>query len=133
MNNAGKTENTLSQMEQWSIHSNVINYVQYSENPKNFHAMSVKPIYKNKINIERRQGEKDRSTSDISLVDISDILRKEYLGRCEGVKSEILVRTRFNENSDLSMTESGKTSMIRDHKMVAEEKFSNVRTRVYNW
>ena len=28
VNNAGITENTLSQMEQWSILSNVINYVQ---------------------------------------------------------------------------------------------------------
>ena len=41
VNNAGKIENTLSQMEQWSILSNVINYVQYSKNPKDFHAMSV--------------------------------------------------------------------------------------------
>ena len=30
VNNAGKIENTLSQMEQWSILSNVINYLQYS-------------------------------------------------------------------------------------------------------
>ena len=41
VNNAGKIQNTLSQMEQWSILSNVINYVQYS---KKFHAMSIKPI-----------------------------------------------------------------------------------------
>ena len=34
VNNACKIENTLSQMEQWSILSNVINYVQYSKNPK---------------------------------------------------------------------------------------------------
>ena len=29
VNNAGKIESMLSQMEQWSILSNVINYVQY--------------------------------------------------------------------------------------------------------
>ena len=39
------------------------------------------------------------------------------------MKSEILVTTRFNGNSDLSMTYLGKASMIRDHKMVTEEKF----------
>ena len=55
MNNAGRIENTLSQMEQWSILSNVINYVQYSKNPKNFHVMSVKSTNKNKINIRRKQ------------------------------------------------------------------------------
>ena len=44
VNNAGKIENTLSQMEQWSIISNIINYMQYSKIPKNFHAMLIKPI-----------------------------------------------------------------------------------------
>ena len=46
VNNAGKIENMLSQMGQWPILSNVINYMQYSKNPKNFHAMSIKPINK---------------------------------------------------------------------------------------
>ena len=32
VNNAGKIESMLSQMEQWSILSNVINYMQYSKN-----------------------------------------------------------------------------------------------------
>ena len=39
------------------------------------------------------------------------------------MKSEILNTTRFDKNSDLSMTYLGKTNMIRNHKMVAEEKF----------
>ena len=65
VNNAGKVESMLLPNEQWSILSNVINYVQYSKNPKNFHTMSIKPINKNKINIGRRQGEKDRFTSQI--------------------------------------------------------------------
>ena len=39
------------------------------------------------------------------------------------MKSEILNTTRFDENSDLTTTYLGKTNMIRDHKMVAEEKF----------
>ena len=47
---------------------------------------------------------KDRFTSVISLIDVSERLTEEYLGRYEGVKSEILNTTRFDENSDLSMT-----------------------------
>ena len=35
VNNAGKIEHTLSQMEQWSILSNVISYVQYSKKSQN--------------------------------------------------------------------------------------------------
>ena len=46
VNNAGRIENMLSQMEQWSVLSNVIYYVQHSKYPKNFHAMSIKPINK---------------------------------------------------------------------------------------
>ena len=123
VNNAGKIENTLSQMEQWSILSNVINYVQYSKNPKNFHMMSIKPINNSKINVGRKGGEKDRFTSEVSLIDTSDRLTEEYLDRYKGVKSEILNTTRFDENSDLSMTYLGITNMIRYHKVVAEEKF----------
>ena len=40
------------------------------------------------------------------------------------MKSEILNTTRFDENSDLGMAYLGKTNIIRDHKMIAEEKFS---------
>ena len=34
VNNPGKIETTLSQIEQWLILSNVINYVQYDKHPK---------------------------------------------------------------------------------------------------
>ena len=44
VNNTAKMETTLSQMEQWSTLSNVINYVQYNKHPKNIHTMSLKPI-----------------------------------------------------------------------------------------
>ena len=48
VNNTSKTENTLSQMEQWSILSNVMNYVQYSKTSKNFHNVITKPVNINK-------------------------------------------------------------------------------------
>ena len=34
VNNAGKKETTLSQMEQWLILSNIINYVHYDKHPR---------------------------------------------------------------------------------------------------
>ena len=74
-------ESTLSQMEQWSILSNVINCMQYGKNPKNFHAMLIKPINKNKNNVRRREEDKDRFLSQISLTDTSDRLMEEYLDR----------------------------------------------------
>ena len=66
VNNTGKIESRVH-YPKWNsstILSNVINYVQYSKNPKKmFHAMSIKPINKNKSNEARKEGEKDRFTS----------------------------------------------------------------------
>ena len=42
VNNTGKIETTLSQMEQLSILSIVRNYVLNDKHPKTFHSMSVK-------------------------------------------------------------------------------------------
>ena len=48
VNNAGKIESTLYQVEQWSIFSNVTTYVQYDKNLKSFPIMPVKPVNKMK-------------------------------------------------------------------------------------
>ena len=112
VNDTGKIESILSQMEQQSILSSVINYVQYSKNPKNIHTMSIKPISKNKISVGRREEDKDRFSSQVSLEDTSDRLTEEYLDSYEGVKLEILNMTRFNENSDLSMTYLGRSKWL---------------------
>ena len=65
VNNTGKIETTLSQMEQWSILSNVINYLQYDKNPKNFHTMSIKSVNKIKDKIKNKKDERERSVSEI--------------------------------------------------------------------
>ena len=60
-------------MEQWSILSNIINYVQYSKNPKNFHAMSIKPINKNKVSVGRKEKDIDTFSLQVDLADAPDI------------------------------------------------------------
>ena len=104
VNNASKIENTLSQMEQWSIFSNVINYVQYSKNPKDFHAMTIIPVNNRKVDKAMEDKDKYDLSLRIDLIDFSDRSREEYLDRYEGVTSEILNTTRFDENIDLSTT-----------------------------
>ena len=49
---------------------------------------------------------------------------EESLDMYEGVKSEILNTTRFDESSDLSITYLCRSSMTRNDKMIVEEKFS---------
>ena len=41
----------------------------------------------------------------------------------EGVQSEVINTTRFDENSDLSITYFGRIDMVRESKIQAEEKF----------
>ena len=52
-----------------------------------------------------------------------DILREEYLDLYEGLQSEILNTTRFDENSDLSTTYLGKADRYKNSKIKAEESF----------
>ena len=96
--------------------------MQYSKNPKTFHAMSIKPTNKNK-KYRKKRGREGQIHVKISLMDTSDRLTEEYLDRYKGVRSEILNTTRFDKNSDLSMTYLSRPSMVKDHKMVTDERF----------
>ena len=48
VNNVDRVEMSHSPIEQWSILSNVINYVQHSRNPLNFHFVMVKLVKSSK-------------------------------------------------------------------------------------
>ena len=44
VNNVEKVETVLSQMEQWSILSNVVNYIQYDRHPKDFYNSNIRAV-----------------------------------------------------------------------------------------
>ena len=50
-------------------------------------------------------------------------LREEYLDIYDGIQSEILSTTRFDENSDLSTTYLGRVDITRASKIKMEETF----------
>ena len=110
-------------MEQWSILSNVINYVQYSKNPKNFHSMTIRPVKFNKVVKNKKGRNINKYLLEVNLADSSNRSKEEYLDRYEGVKSEIVDTTRFDKNSDLSATYLGKINMTHDKDLIVEEKF----------
>ena len=110
-------------MEQWSILSNVINYVQYSKNPKIFHSMTIRPAKLNKVVKNTKGRNTNEFLLEINLIDSSDRSKEEYLDRYEGIKSEIVDTTRFDENSDLSTTYLGKLNMTCDKDLIVEERF----------
>ena len=46
VNNAEKIEPLLTQMQQWSILSNILNYIQYDRYPNNWHSLGISMINK---------------------------------------------------------------------------------------
>ena len=103
LNNKYKDNNNTSQMEQLPILSNVVNYVQYNRNPKNFGELNVKVLdqkYHKKMNETLKDDE--RQTVEIDFGNNPDKLRREYSGMYEGVQLEVLNTTRFDESSDWS-------------------------------
>ena len=120
VNNASRIDNALTQIEQWSTLSNVINYVQYSKNPKNFHSMTIEPAKLNKTNKSTKSRNVNKSLLDVNLIEGPGRSKEEYLDRYEGVKSEIVDTTGFEENSDLSTTYLGEINMTRDKDLVIE-------------
>ena len=47
VNKAERDNAIISQMEQWSILSNVINYLQYNRHPKNFYGLDIRAVKQN--------------------------------------------------------------------------------------
>ena len=93
VNHAEKIEMQKTQMEQWSILSNSLNYVWHSQFNSMDHSLNVKPVnrYKVKPNEEKEFREVDFGTN-------SQNLQAEYLDVYEGMQSDIVSSSRFDEN-----------------------------------
>ena len=60
---------------------------------------------------------------ELDFWDTPDRLKKEYLDVYDGIHSEVLSTTRFDENSDLSTTYLGKLEKSKNNKIKAVELF----------
>ena len=111
----------MTQMKQWSILSNVLNYTQYDKHPKNCHNLNVNVVNKCRKTSNIKEEEKDMLELDFGHT--LDKLREEYLDVYEGIQSEILSTTRFDENSDISTTYLGKADKSKNNIIKTEESF----------
>ena len=105
VNNEEKLEPLMTQMEQWSILSNVLNYIKYDIHPKNYHNLRINAVNKYKNSLDTSE---ERDTVDVDFGVMPKILWEEYLDVYEGIQSEIVNTTRFDENSNLSTTYLGR-------------------------
>ena len=67
--------------------------------------------------------EKERQVLKLDFGDTPEKLKEEYLDMYDGIQSEILRSTRFDENSDLSTTYLERVDMARANKIEAMEIF----------
>ena len=119
VNNAEKKEPLITQMEQWSILSNILNYAQNSRFNSMNHTLEVKAMnkYKSKPNV-------DREFKEIYCGTTPQKLQEEYMDIYEGIHSKIVSTNRFDENSYISTTYLGKIeSRGNQDKLKAEESF----------
>ena len=117
VNNAEKIEPLMTQMEQWLILSNVLNYVQHSRYHSMNHTLDVKAVnrYKSKPDV-------NREFKELKFGATPQKLQEEHMDMYEGIYSDTVSSNRFNENSDISTTYLGKIESNKD-KLKAEESF----------
>ena len=73
VNKAEKIESPMTQMEQWSILSNILNYVQHSKFNSMNHSLSLKPV--NRYKIKADEGKEFR---EVDFGTILQSLQEEY-------------------------------------------------------
>ena len=120
VNNVEKIEPLMTQMEQRSILSNVLNYVQHSRFHSMNHTLDVKAVkkYKHKPDTD------SRDFKELDFGTTPQKLQEEYMDIYEGIHSDIVRSNRFDENSDLSTTYLRRVYKENQHKLKAEESFS---------
>ena len=119
-NNAKGIDPLVTQMEQWSILSNIPNYVQHNKYYISKHTLDIKMVYKHK---DKLGTGKEEESVKLDFDDTPLKLCKEYLDVYDGIQTEIVNMSRFKENSDLSITYLGRSDRARNSKLKAEESF----------
>ena len=119
VNNTEKVETIMTEMEQWSIMSNVINYGQHSRFHSMKHTLDIKVVNKYK----HKPSTGYREFKELDFGTMPQKLQEEYMNIYDRIYSEIVSSNRFDENSDLSTTYSGRVDKENPHKLKAEESF----------
>ena len=109
----------MTQMEQWSILSDILNYVQHDKSNSMNHSLSVKPV--NRYKIKPDMGKEFR---EVDFGTTPQNLQEEYLDVYKGIQLDIVSSRRFDKNSDISTTYLGKIEDKESQdKLKAEESF----------
>ena len=124
LNNVYKDENKAAQLENRSILSDNIRYVQYDERSETTLNLDIKTLdYQQHKRLYHSLKGEESQMLDVDFGSNPETVRSNYLDMYNGVHADVVYTNRFDESSDLSKTYLDKTTMTMENKMKAEEKF----------
>ena len=124
VNNAEKIDMQKSQIEQWSILSNLLNYVQHSKFNLMDHSLSICLVNRYKVKPNDSLFSSGKEFREIDFSTNLQNLQTKYLNVYEGIQLDIVSSSKFDENSDISMAYLGKMGPEESQdKLKAEESF----------
>ena len=124
VNNAEKIEVQKTQMEQWSILSNKLNYIQHSRLNSMDHSLDIRPINKHKSQSNDPHSSLVKEFREVDFGKDPQNLQDEYLDVYEGIQLDIVSSNRFDENLDISTTYLGQIEQKGgQNKLKVEESF----------
>ena len=123
LNKVYQDEDKMIQMENWSILSDNVRYVQHDERSKTPHKLGINTLdsHQHKELYYKLKGEKSH-TLDVDFGTNPETMRSNYLDMYEGAHADMVYTNRFDENSDLSTAYLRQTKMARGIRIEVEEK-----------
>ena len=132
INNAEKIEVQKTQMEQWSILSNKLNYIQHSQLNSMDHSLDIRPINKHKSHSNDSHSSLVKEFREVNFGKDPQNLQEEYLDVYKGIQSDIVSTNRFDENSDISTTYLGQVEQKgSQNKLKSGRILSHIRKWLY--
>ena len=111
-------------MEQWSVLSNSLNYVQHSKFNSMDHSLSICLVNRYKVKPNDSLFSSGKEFREIDCGTNLQNLQTKYLDMYEGIQSDIVSSSKFDENLDISTTYLGKIGPEESQdKLKAEESF----------
>ena len=125
LNNIYKLPESCLEMKNWSIFSDNVRYVQHDKMTTqnlNFDTLD----YRNHKDLYLQLKEEPLLSLDIDFGLYPDVTKARYLDVYEDVYAEMVCASKFDENSDLSMTYLGQTNMTRNTKLRLKKDFPSL-------
>ena len=124
LNSVYKGKNKTALIENQSILSANVRYVQHDERWKTTCSLDMKTLdYQEHKRLYHSLKGEESQTLDVDFSSNPETMRSNYLDIYDGVYADIVYTNRSDESLDLSTTYLGKTTITRETKIKVEEKF----------